>query len=434
MRAVDLIAKKKNGGELNPEELEYLIHGFVHETIPDYQMASFLMAVYFRGMTFTETGVLTKVMMNSGETFDLSDIPGIKVDKHSTGGVGDKVSLILAPLVSSAGICVPMVSGRGLGHTGGTLDKLESIPGFNTKMTEKEFKSQLGSIGVAIIGQTDNFVPADKKLYALRDVTATVESIPLIAASIVSKKAASGADAFVFDVKTGTGAFMTDREKARDLALALNGVIGEMGRKSIALITDMNQPLGNCIGNSLEVLECVHFFKGQGPEDLKEICMALGVRMLLLSGRYQEESAARNALEEKIRSGAGLEKFREMVKAQGGNPNIIEDESLLYISPNRKELKADRRGFLQGFDTREIGNSSMILGAGRATYDASIDYGVGIAVHRKIGDQVQPGDSLFTIYYRDQKSLKEAERRLRQSVTISEHKTSPQALVKEIIQ
>lgn len=434
MRAVDLIVKKKTGGELSAEELEFLIQGFVQGEIPDYQMASFLMAVYFCGMTFSETGILTRVMMNSGDTFDLSDIPGVKVDKHSTGGVGDKVSLILAPLVASCGIPVPMVSGRGLGHTGGTLDKLESIPGFNTRMNEEEFKTQVRKIGVAIIGQTDNFVPADKKLYALRDVTATVESIPLIAASIVSKKAASGAEAFVFDVKTGSGAFMSTQDKARDLALALNGVIREMGRKSIALITDMNQPLGNLIGNSLEVLECINVLKGQGPEDLKEICLELGIEMLLLSGQYHNAGQAQKALEEKLAKGAALEKFRDMILAQGGNANIIENKSLLDIAPNAKDLKANQMGFIQAYDTCAIGNSSMLLGAGRITYDASIDYGVGLLIHKKIGDPVGKGDPLFTLYYRDQKSLKEAEKLLSSAVTITHNQVKPPKLIKETVQ
>jgi len=433
MRAVDLIAKKKTGGELNEEELGFLIRGFVQAEIPDYQMASFLMAVYFRGMTFIETGILTRVMMNSGDTFDLSDIPGVKVDKHSTGGVGDKVSLILAPLVASCGIPVPMVSGRGLGHTGGTLDKLESIPGFNTRMKEEDFKSQVREIGVAIIGQSDNFVPADKKLYALRDVTATVDSIPLIAASIVSKKAASGAQAFVFDVKTGTGAFMATPDKARDLALALNGVIREMGRKSIALITDMNQPLGNLIGNSLEVLECIHVLKGKGPEDLKEICLELGVQMLLLSGQYHNAGKARKSLEEKLNKGAALRKFRDMIKAQGGNTGIIENESLLDTASTTEVLKADRKGFIQGYDTFAIGNASMMLGAGRIRYDAPIDYGVGLMIHKKIGDQVAPGDPLFTLYYRDMKSLKEAKKLLSRALTISEITVKPSKLIHEII-
>jgi len=430
MRAVDLIAKKRDGGELKKDELEFLIKGYVADEIPDYQMSAFLMAVFFSGMTFAETATLTRVMMNSGDTFDLSSIPGVKVDKHSTGGVGDKVSLILAPLVASAGVPVPMVSGRGLGHTGGTLDKLESIPGFTTRMDGQKFIDQIKKIGVAIIGQTDNFVPADKKLYAVRDVTATVESIPLISGSIISKKAASGADSFVFDVKTGTGAFMDTEERARELAHSLIGVMKELGKKSIALITDMNQPLGRAIGNSLEVIECIESLKGNAPSDLREICMALGMRMLLLGEKAATLEEAEVNLKARWASGEALQKFREMVKAQGGNPDIIDNPSLVDVSSDRKDLISLRDGVVEGFETREIGNVCMLLGAGRATYDAPIDYGVGLICHKKIGDVVKKGEPVFTIYHRDGKSLKEAEKRLLQAITISDSIVHPPKLVK----
>jgi pyrimidine-nucleoside phosphorylase len=435
MRSVDLISKKKYGGELSRDELHFLIQGFVNNTIPDYQTASFLMAVYFQGMTFRETALLTELMMRSGEVFDLSEISGIKVDKHSTGGVGDKVSLILAPLAASAGIPVPMVSGRGLGHTGGTLDKLESIPGFRTRISQREFIDQLQKTGVAIIGQTDRFVPADKKLYALRDVTATVDSIPLISASIVSKKVASGADAFVFDVKTGSGAFMDTLEKSCDLARSLNGVVRELGRKSTALVTDMNQPLGRAVGNSLEVLECLRILKGEEyVPDLTEICLELGARMLVLGGKASQLLQARKVLEDNLASGKALKKFEEMLVAQGGDPRIIEDSSLMDVSPDYRELKASGDGFISGFDAKGIGNACMILGAGRTTYDSSIDYGVGLTVHKKIGDKVQKGDTLFTVYYRNEQSLPEALKRLEQSCAISPSLVSAPPLIREEIQ
>jgi pyrimidine-nucleoside phosphorylase len=434
MRAVDLITKKRDGGELEKEELEFLIKGYVAGEIPDYQMSAFLMAVFFSGMSFAETATLTRVMMYSGDSFDLSSITGVKVDKHSTGGVGDKVSLILAPLVASAGVPVPMVSGRGLGHTGGTLDKLESIPGFTTRMDGKRFIDQIQRIGVAIIGQSDNFVPADKKLYAMRDVTATVESIPLISGSIVSKKAASGADSFVFDVKTGTGAFMDTEDRARELAHALIGVMKELGKKSMALITDMNQPLGCAIGNSLEVIECIESLKGNPPSDLREICMELGMRMLLLGERAATLEEAEGILKERWASGAALQKFQEMVKAQGGNPDIIDNTSLLDVSPDIKDLTSPRDGVIAGFEAREIGIVCMLLGAGRATYDAPIDYGVGLICHKKIGEVVKKGEPVFTIYHRGGKSLREAEKRLSRAVIISDNLVHPPKLIKAEIQ
>lgn len=433
MRAVDLIARKRNGGELDRGEIEFLIEGYVKGEIPDYQISAFLMAVYFKGMTFAETAALTRSMMNSGDTFDLSDVPGIKVDKHSTGGVGDKVSLILAPMVASAGLPVPMVSGRGLGHTGGTLDKLESIPGFQTRMDEKRFREQIKKIGVAIIGQTDNFVPADKKLYALRDVTATVESIPLISGSIVSKKVASGADAFVFDVKSGSGAFMDTEEKAMALAGSLIGVMRELGKKSLALITDMNQPLGCAIGNTLEIIETIETLKGRGPADLTELCIELGVRMLLLGEKASSPEEARSLLEKQLSSGAALAKFREILIEQGGDTAICEDYSIMDLSPNKSDFTASSQGYIAGFDTREIGNACMVLGAGRAKVEDNVDYGVGFMCHKKIGDSVSNGEPIFTIYYRNDKSLDEAMRRLKKSITISETPAPPVKLIKEEI-
>jgi len=434
MRTIDIIVKKRNGEELNKQEIDFLIDGFVREEIPDYQMAAFLMSVYFLGMSFAETALLTRLMMDSGEKFDLSGIKAMKVDKHSTGGVGDKVSLILAPLVASAGIPVPMVSGRGLGHTGGTLDKLESIPGFCTNLKEEDFIRQVKKIGTAIIGQTDNFVPADKKLYALRDVTGTVDSIPLISASIVSKKVASGTDGFVFDVKTGTGAFMPTQEKAKELARCLIGVVRELGKKAIALITDMNQPLGEAVGNSLEVIECISVLKEEiTVPDLKEICLELGARMLVLGEKESSIEKAKNTLEQKLHSGEALEKFRQMVEAQGGDSGIIDKPLLCDVSPKNSLFKAPQKGYIAAYNTREIGNASMILGAGRLTYDDPIDYGVGLLVHKKIGDFVEKGKPLFTLYYREDKSLEQAEKRLASAIKISGEKINPQKLIKEEI-
>jgi len=419
MRAVDIIGKKRDGEELIREELEFLVEGYVKGEIPDYQMSAFLMAVFYRGMTFSETGMMTRVMMNSGKTFDLSEIPGIKVDKHSTGGVGDKVSLILAPLVASVGIPVPMVSGRGLGHTGGTLDKLESIPGFQTRLDQDRFIRQIHEIGVAIIGQTDDFVPADKKLYALRDVTATVASIPLISSSIVSKKVASGADAFIYDVKAGNGAFMNTPEEAHELAVALIGVTQALGCRARALVTDMNQPLGRFVGNSLEVIESIQTLKGEGPRDLTQICLELGARMLVLGETAKTLEQGRETLGQKLESGAGLEKFREMIMAQGGDPAVCDRPELLDLSTRKKDVICPRDGYIASFDTELVGICSMKLGAGRETFDASIDPGVGLFVHKMIGDRVSSGEPLYTVYYRDEKSLKEAVEGLERSVAIS---------------
>lgn len=433
MRAVDIISKKRNGKELSFEEIEFLVDGYVANRIPEYQMSAFLMSVYFQGMTDEETAGLTRIMMNSGDVFDLSPIPGIKVDKHSTGGVGDKVSLVLAPLVASAGVPVPMVSGRGLGHTGGTLDKLESIPGFVTRMDQQQFVKQVRETGVAIIGQTDNFVPADKKLYALRDVTATVESIPLICASIVSKKAASGTDAFVLDVKTGSGAFMKTMELARDLAKTLTGVLEKLGKKSIALITDMNQPLGKAVGNSLEVIECIETLKGEGPEDLREICLQIGAWMLCLGGKASDKEEGKAILKQKLHDGDALDKFREMITAQKGDYRIIDDTSLLEVSDKTYDLTSSESGYLSGFETRQIGLGSMLLGAGRATAEDTIDPGVGIICHKVIGDRISKGDVIYTVYYRDDKSLEAALNILQKTFTISDEPGHSPQLIKDTI-
>ncbi|HPB30308.1 MAG TPA: thymidine phosphorylase [Candidatus Sumerlaeota bacterium] len=435
MRAVDIIAKKRNGGEIEPRELEFLIGGFVRKEIPDYQLAAFLMAVFFQGMTFPEMASLTSIMMRSGEVFDLSDVPGIKVDKHSTGGVGDKVSLILAPLVASAGVPVPMVSGRGLGHTGGTLDKLEAIPGFNTRLDQKTFIRQIRDIGAAIIGQSDHFVPADKGLYALRDVTATVESIPLITASIISKKVASGADAFVLDVKTGSGAFMDTLDKARALARSLIGVLKELGRNSIALITDMNQPLGKAVGNSLELVETIETLQNRGPADLVEICLELGGQMLVLGEITANVAEGRRILQRKLETGEALELFRLIIEHQGGDPSVVDLPSRIDIAPHTKTIHSPQNGYIAGYENRLVGVAACMLGAGRLRAEDDVDVGVGLISHKRIGEPVCAGEPVFTVYYRKESLFSQAEHLLKKSFLVSaEPVQSPKLIYEEIRQ
>jgi pyrimidine-nucleoside phosphorylase len=434
MRAVDLIIKKRNREELTPKEIEFLVSGFSNGAIPDYQIAAFLMAVYFNGLTFSELGSLTRAMINSGEVFDLSSIALKKVDKHSTGGVGDKVSLVLAPLVASAGVPVPMVSGRGLGHTGGTLDKLESIPGFHVQMNARQFRTQIETIGVAIIGASAQFVPADKKLYALRDVTGTIESIPLIAASIMSKKVASGADAFVMDVKTGNGAFMDTHEEAVRLSRTLVGVGRKMGKEVVVLITDMNQPLGTSVGNALEVREAIATLKASGEKtDLREICLALGAHMLILGQQARSIEDARAQLEKLLHTGKALDKFIQLVTAQQGDPRVVDDDALLNIAPKEGQIPADTDGFIHAYDTMRIGAASMLLGAGRQVYDDPIDHGVGLIVHKKIGDRVQRGEPLIDIFARNKAVAEQVVPMLQDAVTIGPEPLAPPPLIKNII-
>jgi len=431
MRAVDLIIKKRNRGELTAKEIEFLVSGFANGAIPDYQIAAFLMAVYFSGLAFSELGSLTKAMINSGEVFDLSAITLKKVDKHSTGGVGDKVSLVLAPLVASAGVPVPMVSGRGLGHTGGTLDKLESIPGFQVEIGADQFRSQIETIGVALIVASAQFVPADKKLYALRDVTGTIESIPLIAASIMSKKVASGADAFIMDVKTGNGAFMDNHNDATRLARTLVGVGRELGKDVIALITDMNQPLGTCIGNALEVREAIAALKApDASSNLHEICLTLGAHMLILGQAAESIEDARARLEKLLHTGKALDKFIELVTAQKGNPRVVDDEALLEIAPKRGEILASKDGFIHAYNTKRIGKASMLLGAGRKRYEDPIDHGVGLMMHKKIGDRVQAGEPLFDMFARREADIEQIAPMLQEAVTIGSEQVTPPLLIK----
>ncbi|MDF7663920.1 pyrimidine-nucleoside phosphorylase [Bifidobacterium sp. ESL0763] len=394
---VDVIDKKRNGGELSDEEIGFFVSGVVSGEIPDYQTSALLMSIYFRGMNDHERSQLTLEMMRSGDRLDLSGIPGVKVDKHSTGGVGDKVSLPLAAMVAATGVPVPMISGRGLGHTGGTLDKLEAIPGYQVEIGEQDFIDQVKNEGLAIIGATGNIAPADKKIYALRDVTDTVDSIPLIASSIMSKKIASGTDALVIDVKTGAGAFMKTLEKSEELAKALVGIGKGVGMECMAVISDMNQPLGRKVGNTLEIEETLDILKGKGPKDLLELVLTLGSYMVVLGGKAADEKEARARLEATIADGSALERFRAMVVAQGGDGRVVDDYSLMPHAKYRIELPAKRAGHVTRMLADEVGIASMKLGGGREKADDQLDYGVGIELNKKVGDEVEAGESLLTI-------------------------------------
>lgn len=398
MRMVDVIAKKRDGLALSSEEIRYVIEGYTRNTIADYQMSAFLMAVYFQGMTPEETAELTLAIVESGDQIDLSGIEGIKVDKHSTGGVGDTTTLVLAPLVAALGVPVAKMSGRGLGHTGGTIDKLESVPGFHVEITEKQFMELVNKNKIAVVGQSGNLTPADKKIYGLRDVTATVNSIPLIASSIMSKKIAAGADAIVLDVKVGAGAFMKDLEHARELAAAMVEIGNQVGRKTMAVISDMNQPLGFAVGNALEVKEAIETLRGEGPEDLHELCLVLGSKMVLLAGKAESEEEARAKLEEVIRNGEALEVFKRFLSAQGGDASVADDVTRLPQAKFRIPVASPISGFVGSITADEIGTAAMILGAGRETKESVIDLGVGIMLHKKVGDPVQAGDTIATIH------------------------------------
>jgi len=401
MRAVDLIGKKRDGGELTSSELTFLIDGYSRGDIPDYQMSALAMAVYFQGMTARETASLTLAMANSGDQVDLGPIHGIKVDKHSTGGVGDKTTLIIAPLVASVGVPVAKMSGRGLGHTGGTIDKLESIDGFQTELLRERFIAQVNDISLSVIGQSGNMAPADKKLYALRDVTATVESIPLIASSVMSKKIAAGADAIVLDVKTGSGAFMKTLEQSEELAQAMVAIGTEVGRRTAAVISDMDQPLGYAIGNALEVIEAIDTLKGKGPDDLTELCLTLGAHMVVLGGKAAGVDEAKVLLRGQLHNGEALDKFIAFVTAQGGDRAVIDDPSKLPQAAVKVEVKAQAEGFVGAIEAERLGLAAMLLGAGRATKEAEIDHSVGVVLRKKVGDAVAPGDVLAVLHARE---------------------------------
>jgi pyrimidine-nucleoside phosphorylase len=398
MRTVDLITKKRDGGELTESEINSLISGYTDGSIPDYQMSAMAMAIFFRGMTPGERANLTMAMVHSGETIDLSGIAGIKVDKHSTGGVGDTTTLVLAPLVASIGVPVAKMSGRGLGHTGGTIDKLESIPGFHVEMDNSSFIELVNRNGLAIIGQSDNLTPADKKLYGLRDVTGTVNSIPLIASSIMSKKIASGADAIVLDVKTGDGAFMKEMAESEELAACMVDIGNRVGRRTIAVLSDMSQPLGKAIGNALEVREAIDTLRGVGPQDLTELCLTLGSHMAVLAGITPNKEEARKLLEQAISSGKALDKFKTFLTAQGGDASVVDEPDRLPTAKYRIEVPSKNAGFVATIAAENMGLAAMLLGAGRATKQSTIDLAVGIVLHKKIGDQVHAGDSLATIH------------------------------------
>ncbi|MDN5364280.1 MAG: pyrimidine-nucleoside phosphorylase [Eubacteriales bacterium] len=434
MRVYDLILKKRNGGELSEGEIEYLIRGFTEGIIPDYQMAAFAMAVWFRGMTPKETAALTMAMANSGEVLDLSAIPGVKVDKHSTGGVGDKTTLVLAPLVAAAGVPVAKMSGRGLGHTGGTVDKLEAIPGFNTALSREEFLQQVREIGVAITSQTGNLAPADKKLYALRDVTATVDSIPLIASSVMSKKIAAGADAILLDVKAGSGAFMKTVDEAIRLAQTMVEIGTRVGRRTMALVTAMDQPLGRAVGNALEVAEAVETLQGSGPADLEDLCLTLGAYMLYLAGEVEAPEEGRIVLTKILHNGEALRKFQELVARQGGDGRLVEEpEKVLPQARQVFRVEAEGRGFIQKIKADEIGFAAMCLGAGREKKEDAIDPAVGVVLRKKVGDSVKTGETLAELYVNDVSRLEEAMERVKKAFVLGPVRPLPGKMVHAVV-
>ncbi len=424
MRMVDLIDKKRDGKALTTEEMNWMIEHYTNGDIPDYQMSSFAMATYFQGMNDEERAALTMAMVHSGDVIDLSAIEGIKVDKHSTGGVGDTTTLVLAPLVAAVGVPVAKMSGRGLGHTGGTIDKLESVEGFHVEISEDEFIRLVNEDKLAVIGQTGNLTPADKKIYALRDVTGTVNSIPLIASSIMSKKIAAGADTIVLDVKTGNGAFMKTLEDAKALAHAMVKIGNHVGRQTMAIISDMSQPLGNAIGNALELQEAIDTLRGKGPEDLTELVMTLGSQMVVLGGKAETLDEARTLLKEAIDSGAALDKFRIFLQNQGGNPEVVDNPELLPQAKYHIELPAKSSGVVTEIVANEMGIASMMLGAGRQTKDDDIDLSVGLMLHKKVGDKVSEGESLMTIYSNNE-DIDDVKAKLYDNITIAQSGETP---------
>lgn len=433
MRMIDLIQKKQHRQELTEEEIKWMIDQYTSDVIPDYQMSAMAMAIYFNGMNNDERSALTMAMVESGDQIDLSDIEGVKVDKHSTGGVGDTTTLVLAPLVASVGVPVAKMSGRGLGHTGGTIDKLEAIPGFHVELSQQDFTELVNKNKVAVVGQSGNLTPADKKLYALRDVTGTVESIPLIASSIMSKKIASGADAIVLDVKTGAGAFMKNVEQAKELAETMVNIGKSVGRQTMAVISDMSQPLGNAIGNGLEVKEAIDTLKGHGPEDLTELCLVLGSQMAYLGGAADSLEEARTLLEANLKNGKALEVFKIFVEAQGGDASVADNpETVLPVASYTKEVLADQDGVVSEIIADQIGIAAMMLGAGRETKESQIDLSAGLYLHKKVGDKVSAGESIATLYSNKEISDEVGERVLT-NVKLSDSATEP-TLVYDIVQ
>src|SRR5690625_290844 len=424
MRMYDIITKKRDGQALTKEEIQFFIDGYTSGEIPDYQVSALLMAIYFQDMSHEERAMLTMAMADSGDKIDLSAVSGIKVDKHSTGGVGDTTTLILAPLVASLGVPVAKMSGRGLGHTGGTIDKLEAVPGFHVEISNDEFINLVNKNKVAVIGQSSNLTPADKKIYSLRDVTATVNSIPLIASSIMSKKIAAGANAIVLDVKVGEGAFMKDIENAKKLAEAMVTIGNQVGRKTMAVISDMSQPLGRAIGNALEVQEAIETLRGEGPEDLTELCLTLGSQMVYLANKADNLEDARKQLETNLKNGKALEQFKLFLRSQGGDERVVDQPQLLPQAKFKFELPAKKAGVVTEIIANEIGKAALMLGAGRETQKSVIDLSVGIVLHKKIGDKVEQGETLLTIHA-NKSSIDAIKDKLYQHINIS-NKEIPQ--------
>jgi len=433
MRTVDLIQRKRNGEELGSEEISHLINAYTRGEIPDYQMSAFLMAVYFSGMTDREVTALTECMIRSGETVDWSPVGGVKVDKHSTGGVGDKTSMIVAPLAAAAGVVVPMMSGRALGHTGGTLDKLESIPGFRTDLSVEQIQAQLNEIGVCFMGQSDQVAPADGKLYSLRDVTATVESIPLIASSIMSKKMAEGLDALVLDVKVGNGAFMKKQVDARRLAQMMVGIGRRMDKRVQALITDMNQPLGYAVGNALEVMEVSQTLMNQGPADLTRLSLELTARMIHLAKITPTLDEARHVAETKLVDGSGYRKFKQVIEAQGGNAQALDKFELLPNATGMREITSPRGGYVSAIDAGDIGHASALMGAGRDRKEDRIDPAVGVILEVKIGEKIDAGSVLCRLYYTGEEHVEEAADVVEGAFRISSQKAEDRELILEVV-
>ena len=433
MRTVDLIHRKRDGEELAPEEIQYLIDGYTRGDIPDYQLSAFLMATYFSGMSDREVSVMTESMVNSGSIVDLSSIPGTKVDKHSTGGVGDKTSLISSPIAASAGVVVPMISGRALGHTGGTLDKLESIPGFRTDLTIDQFRSLLAEHQLAFIGQTPEITPADGKLYALRDATATVESIALIATSIMSKKVAVSLNALVLDVKVGSGAFMKKQVEARRLAQMMVGIGRRLDKRVQALITDMNQPLGYAVGNALEVMEVSQTLQNAGPADLTRLSLELAARMIFLGKITKTLDEAREIAQAKLLDGSGYRKFKDVIAAQGGNPQVLDRFDLLPNATGAQEITTSRGGYVSGIDAELIGQASSMIGAGRNTKEDSIDPAVGVILEVKVGQKIEAGSILCRIYHTNEEHLSEASDLVEDAFKISQHPVEERELILEVV-
>ncbi|MBU3090995.1 pyrimidine-nucleoside phosphorylase [Clostridium sp. CM028] len=433
MRMNDLIIKKRNGNELTTEEINFFVGGYTDGTIPDYQVSALLMAIYFQKMNKRETKDLTMAMVNSGETIDLSSIEGVKVDKHSTGGVGDTTTLILGPIVAAAGVPVAKMSGRGLGHTGGTIDKLESFEGFSVAMSIEKFMQNVNKAKIAIGGQTADLAPADKKIYALRDVTGTVDNMSLIAGSIMSKKIASGADAIVLDVKTGSGAFMKNEDDAFELAREMVDIGTNVGRNTIGVITDMDQPLGYAVGNALEVKEAIDTLKGEGPEDLTELCLTLGAHMLVLGGKATDAQQARKVLVDIIKSGKGIQKLRELVVSQGGNPAYVDDPSIFPVPAIIEPIISIHEGYVKGIKADDIGKAALVLGAGRETKESKIDLSVGIVLHKKIGDFVNKGEAIATVYASSVEKQKLSVKMVLDAYEIVQEKIIAKSLIKGIV-